>query len=88
MPLIKVLIIRVRGMTFAIPTSGIKQVSHIFWKDVKTLEGEVSVFMADQTVPIIDLVNAFNLRKEDEQKPETAPIPRRSGPAGEKSGLS
>lgn len=72
--LIKVLIIRVGEMTFAIPTSGIEQITHIFWKDVKTLEGRVSVFMADQTVPIIDLVNAFNLRKEDEQKPETAPV--------------
>ncbi len=72
--LIKVLIIRVGEMTFAIPTSGIEQISHIFWKDVKTLEGRVSVFMADQTVPIIDLVNAFNLRKEDEEKPETSPI--------------
>lgn len=72
--LIKVLIIRVGEMTFAIPTSGIEQISHIFWKDVKTLEGRVSVFMTDQTVPIIDLVNAFNLRKEDEQKPETSPI--------------
>ena len=72
--LIKVLIIRVGEMTFAIPTSGIEQITHIFWKDVKTLEGRVSVFLADQTVPIIDLVNAFNLRKEDEQKPETAPV--------------
>ena len=72
--LIKVLIIRVGEMTFAIPTSGIEQITHIYWKDVKTLEGRVSVFMTDQTVPIIDLVNAFNLRKEDEQKPETAPV--------------
>ncbi|MEK6730471.1 MAG: response regulator [Planctomycetota bacterium] len=72
--LIKVLIIRVGEMTFALPTSGIEQITHIFWKDVKTLEGRVSVFMTDQTVPVIDLVNAFNLRKEDEQKPETAPV--------------
>ncbi len=72
--LIKVLIIRVGDMTFAIPTSGIEQIRLIFWKDVKTLEGRVSVFMTDQTVPIIDLVNAFNLRKEEEKKPETAPI--------------
>ena len=81
------LIIRVGDMTFAIPTSGIEQISLIFWKDVKTLEGRVSVFMTDQTVPIIDLVNAFNLRKEEEQKPETAPDHHfRSG--GEKSGSS
>lgn len=72
--LIKVLIIRVGDMTFAIPTSGIEQIRLIFWKDVKTLEGRVSIFMTDQTVPIIDLVNAFNLRKEEEKKPETAPI--------------
>ncbi len=72
--LINVLIARVGSMAFAIPSTSIEQIAYIFWRDVKTLEGRASVFLGDQTIPIINLANIFQLEKDDEKKDEGVPV--------------
>jgi chemotaxis protein histidine kinase CheA len=74
--LVNVLIAQVGTMTFAIPSTSIEQIAYIFWRDVKTLDGRASVFLEDQTIPLVDLVNIFQLEKdEDEKKDEGVGVP-------------
>ncbi|MEK6635436.1 MAG: hybrid sensor histidine kinase/response regulator [Planctomycetota bacterium] len=72
--LINVLIIRAGNMTLAVPSTSIDCVAHIFWKDIKILEGKASVFMEGQTIPLVHMVDIFMLEKEEREKGQSIPI--------------
>lgn len=72
--LINVLILRVGNMTIAVPSLSIDRVAHVFWKDIKTLEGRASVFIEGQTIPLVHMADIFVLEKEEGKKGESIPI--------------
>ncbi|HHT9144789.1 MAG TPA: hybrid sensor histidine kinase/response regulator [Candidatus Wunengus sp. YC61] len=72
--LINVLILRVGNMTIAVPSLSIDRVAHVFWKDIKTLEGKASVFIEGQTIPLVHMADIFVLEKEEGKKGESIPI--------------
>ena len=72
--LINVLILRVGSMTIAVPSLSIDRVAHVFWRDIKTLEGKASVFIEGQTIPLVHMEDIFMLEKEEEKKGESIPI--------------
>lgn len=73
--LVNVLIAQAGTMTFAIPSTSIEQIAYISRRDVRTLDGRASVFLGNQTIPIVDLVNIFQLEREnDEKKDEGIPV--------------
>ena len=72
--LINVLILRIGNMTLAVPSLSIDRVAHIFWNDIKILEGKASVFIEGQTIPLVHMADIFMLEKEEGKKGGSIPI--------------
>ncbi|HHT9110404.1 MAG TPA: hybrid sensor histidine kinase/response regulator [Candidatus Brocadiaceae bacterium] len=72
--LINVLVVRVGDTPFAIPSNSIEHIAYIYPNDVKTLEGKASVFIYNQTIPLVRMADIFMLEKEAENRNKSVPI--------------
>ncbi|MBI2469929.1 MAG: hybrid sensor histidine kinase/response regulator [Planctomycetes bacterium] len=72
--LINVLILRVGNTIYAVPSLSVDRVTHVYGKDIKTLEGKASAFIEGQTVPLVYMADIFKQEKEGENNGEGIPI--------------
>lgn len=73
--LINVLMVRVGDMICAIPSTSIEYIAYISRKDIKTLEGKLSIFLKGQTIPLINIAHVFMVKKEEAEETREESIP-------------
>ena len=69
--IIQALIVRASGEKFAIPLTSVEESLRIHSKDIRTVERREVFTLRETTVPLLRLTDAFNLRGNGAETPET-----------------
>jgi two-component system, chemotaxis family, sensor kinase CheA len=69
--IIQALIVRAGGEKFAIPLTSVEESLRIYSREVRSVEKREVFTLRDQTIPLLRLADAFNLRDEHEHGPDT-----------------